>query len=110
MPYQPRPFRTTTAADAHAAADMPDLIRRDFTADRPGIRSVGDITYIHTWEGFIYLATVIDCYSKKVVGWAIDDHMRVDLVERALSNTANTTKMGLPTVWLTRGVDSFLGG
>jgi len=88
---QPRPFRVTTQADAQAAAAMPDLVKRDFTADRPGIKYVGDITYIHTWAGFIYLATVIDCYSKKVVGWSIADHMRTELVEDALKNAAATT-------------------
>ena len=88
---QPRPFRVTTEADAQAAADMPDLVGRDFTADRPGIKFVGDITYIHTWAGFVYLATVIDCYSKKVVGWSIADHMRTELVENALKNAAATT-------------------
>ena len=45
---QPRPFRITTEADAEAAAGMPDLVNRDFTADRPGVKFVGDITYIHT--------------------------------------------------------------
>ena len=88
---QPRPFRATTQADAEAAAAMPDLVKRNFTADRPGIKFVGDITYIHTWQGFIYLATVIDCYSKKVVGWSIADHMRTVLVEDALKNAAATT-------------------
>ena len=88
---QPRPFRVTTEADAQAAADMPDLVVRDFTADRPGVKFVGDITYIHSWAGFIYLATVIDCYSKKVVGWSIADHMRTELVEDALKNAAATT-------------------
>lgn len=88
---QPRPFRVTTVADAQAAARMPDLLGRDFTADRPGLKFVGDITYIHTWAGFIYLATVIDCYSKKVVGWSIADHMRSELVENALKNAAATT-------------------
>lgn len=88
---QPRPFRITTEADAEAAANMPDLVKRDFTADRPGVKFVGDITYIHTWQGFIYLATVIDCYSKKVVGWSIADHMRTELVENALKNAAETT-------------------
>ena len=88
---QPRPFRVTTQADAEAAADMPDLVKRDFTADRPGVTFVGDITYIHTWAGFIYLATVIDCYSKKVVGWSIADHMRTELVADALKNAAATT-------------------
>ena len=58
---------------AQAAASMPDLVGRDFTATAPGQKFVGDITYIHTWAGFIYLVTVIDCYSKKVVGWSIAD-------------------------------------
>ena len=88
---QPRPFRLTTVADAEAAADMPDLVKRDFTADRPGVKFVGDITYIHTWQGFVYLATVIDCFSKKVVGWSIADHMRTELIEDALKNAAATT-------------------
>lgn len=91
VPCQPRPFRVTTQSDAQAAADMPDLLQRDFTADRPGVKFVGDITYIHTWEGFIYLATVIDCCSKKVVGWAIADHMRTELVANALKNAAATS-------------------
>ena len=60
VPCQPRPFRVTTEADAEAAASMPDLVQRDFIADRPGMKFVGDITYIHTWQGFIYLATVIE--------------------------------------------------
>jgi transposase InsO family protein len=88
---QPRPFRVTTEADAEAAAGIPDLVNRDFTADRPGVKFVGDITYIHTWQGFIYLATVIDCYSKKVVGWSIADHMRTELVADALTNAAATS-------------------
>ena len=87
---QPRPFRVTTEADDAAAADIPDLVERDFTAERPGIKFVVDITYIHTWQGFVYLATVIDCYSKKVVGWSIADHMRTELVETALKNAAAT--------------------
>jgi putative transposase len=91
VPCQPRPFRVTTDADAVAAALMPDLVTRDFTADRPGRKFVGDITYIHTWQGFIYLATVIDCYSKKVVGWSIADHMRTELVADALKNAAVTS-------------------
>jgi putative transposase len=80
IPCQPRPFRTTTEADADAAAKTPDLMKRDFTVDRPRTKFVGDITYIHIWQGFVYLATVIDCYSKKVIGWAIDDHMRSEPV------------------------------
>lgn len=45
---------------------------------------VGDITYLRTWEGWLYLATVIDAHSRRVIGWAIDEHMRADLVEQAL--------------------------
>ena len=85
---QPRPFRVTTEADAAAAASMPDLVKRNFTADRPGRKFLGDITYIHTWQGFIYLATVVDCCSKKVVGWSIADHMRTEWVADALKNAA----------------------
>jgi transposase InsO family protein len=96
VPCRPRPFRVTTEADAEGAAAIPDLVRRDFTADRPGIKFVGDITYIHTWQGFIYLATVIDCYSRKVVGWSVADHMRTSLVADALRNAAATT---LITPW-----------
>ena len=99
VPCQPRPFRVTTEADAEAAALMPDLVKRDFTADRPGVKFVGDITYIHTWQGFVYLATVIDCYSKKVVGWSIADHMRTELVEDALRNAAATTLIEPNAIW-----------
>jgi len=88
---QPRPFRVTTQPDGEGAIGMPDLVKRDFTADRPGVKFVGDITYIHTWQGFVYLATVIDCYSRKVVGWSVADHMRTKLVVDALKNAAQTT-------------------
>jgi transposase InsO family protein len=74
-----------------AAANMPDLLTRDFTAVRPGVKFVGDITDIHTWQGFVYLAKVIDCYSKKVVGWSIADHMRTELVADVPKDAAATT-------------------
>lgn len=83
VPCQPRPWRprTTVAADA---ADLPDLLQRDFTAPAPATKLVGDITYIRTWEGWLYLATVLDCFSKKVVGYAMAEHMRTELVTDAL--------------------------
>lgn len=62
VPCQPRPFRPTTTV-AGEAAPIPDLVARDFTADAPGTKLVGDITYLPTWEGFAYLATVIEAYS-----------------------------------------------
>ena len=78
-------WRTTTIADP-AAERARDLIQRDF-APRPGTdrRYAGDITYIMTWEGWAYLATVIDLSSRRVAGWALADHMRTSLVEDALS-------------------------
>ncbi len=84
---QPRPWRpvTTIAGDA---ATIPDLVRRDFTADAPGTKLVGDITYIRTWEGWLYLATVIDCHTKACIGYAMADHMRTDLVTAALDMAA----------------------
>ena len=90
---QPRPFRVTTDPDADAAAATPDLVQRDFSATAPGQKFVGDVTYIHTWQGFMYLATVIDCYSRKVVGHAMADHMRAELVVQALDNAAATTSI-----------------
>jgi putative transposase len=78
---------------------MPDLVKRDFTAARPGVKFVGDITYIHTWQGFIYLATVTDGYSKKVVGWSIADHMCTELVADALRNAAATTRIEPDAIW-----------
>lgn len=89
VPCQPRPFRVTTESDPDGVGA--DLLVRDFTADRPGIKFVGDITYVHTWQGFVYLATVIDCFSRKVVGWSIADHMRTELITAALTNAAATT-------------------
>jgi len=57
-------------------------VNRDFTADAPGEKMVGDITYISTWQGWVYLATVIDCYTKAVVGWAIDDNYKTPLIQQ----------------------------
>jgi len=76
---QPRPWRTTTISDPDAAP-VADHVQRDFTASKPGVKLVGDITYITTWEGFCYLSTVIDCHTKAVIGWAIDDHMKTSLI------------------------------
>ena len=71
-----RPTTTTTAGPAPA----PDLIGRRFTAEAPNQAWCGDITYIKTWQGWAYLATVIDLHSRALVGWAIADHARTDLV------------------------------
>jgi len=90
VPCQPRPSRLgLTRADA-AAGPIPDLVGRDFTADAPGRKLVGDITYIPTWEGWVFLATVIDCYSKKVIAHAMDDHYRTSLITTAIRRAAAT--------------------
>ena len=60
--------------------ERPDLLRRDFTADTLCKKLCGDVTYVRTWAGFICLATVLDCCFKKVVGYAIGDHMHKSLV------------------------------
>lgn len=86
-PCQPKPWRPTTTIPGDPAG-IPDLVKRDFTAQRPGCKWVGDITSIRTWEGWVYLATVLDCYSKKVVGYALADHMRTELVTEALNMAA----------------------
>lgn len=80
---QPRPYKVTTTPGDEAAAPA-DLVGRDFSAVAPGTKLVGDITYIPTWQGWVYLATVIDCYSSMVVGYAMADHMRLSLVTDAL--------------------------
>jgi transposase InsO family protein len=84
---QPRPWRTTTIRDEQTAA-TPDLVARDFTAETPGTKLVGDITYVRTWAGWLYLATVIDCFNKEVIGYAMADHMRTSLVTDALEMAA----------------------
>ena len=84
---QPRPWRPTTTI-AGDAGGLPDLVDRDFTAAAPGIKLVGDITYIPTWQGWLYLATVIDCHTKACIGYAMADHMRTSLVTDALDMAA----------------------
>jgi putative transposase len=80
---QPRAYKRTTIPGEDPAA-RPDLIGRDFTADVPGTRMVGDITYLRTGEGWLYLATVIDLATRMVTGWQLADHMRTSLVTGAL--------------------------
>ncbi|MGR8008925.1 DDE-type integrase/transposase/recombinase [Streptomyces hypolithicus] len=72
---------------------MPDLVGRNFTAQAPGEKLVGDITYIPTGEGWLYLATVIDCCTKEVIGYAMDDHYQTPLISRAIHNAARNRKL-----------------
>ena len=78
-----RRFAVTTQSDQRVRP-APDRVERSFTADAPDQLYVGDITYIPTWEGFLYLATVLDVFSRRVVGWAMAEHLRTELVLDAL--------------------------
>jgi transposase InsO family protein len=80
---QPRAYKRTTVPGPAPVAS-PDLIGRDFTAPAPGQRLVGDITYLKTGEGWLYLATVLDLATRMVVGWQLADHMRTSLIVDAL--------------------------
>lgn len=87
VPIQPKPYRATTVRGRDEPGS-PDLVCRDFAAEEPGTKLVGDITYIRTWEGWMYVSTVIDCFNKEVIGYAIADHMRTELINDALDMAA----------------------
>jgi putative transposase len=74
--------RTTVSAPGIRTA--PDLVARDFNPTAPDRLWCADITYVRTWEGWLYLASVMDCYSRRIVGWALADHLRSELVDDAL--------------------------
>jgi putative transposase len=84
---QPRPWRPQTTRQGQAGP-IPDLVNRDFSAEVPAAKMVGDITYIPTWEGWVYLATVIDCATRKVAGWAMDGNYRTPLITSAIEMAA----------------------
>jgi putative transposase len=75
--------RRTTRRDPRAAP-APDLLGRDFVAAQPNKVWLADITYVPTQEGFLYLAFILDTYSRKIVGWSMDSYMRTELVIDAL--------------------------
>ena len=79
----PKQWKVTTVMGDNPAP-APDLIGRKFTAAAPDTAWCGDITYIKTWDGWAYLATVIDLHSRALVGWALDTHMRTSLITDAL--------------------------
>jgi transposase InsO family protein len=95
---QPRPWRPAPTQQGHAGP-IPDLVNRDFTADAPGRKMVGDITYIPTWEGWVYLATVIDCATRKVAGWAMDDNYRTPLITSAIEMAARNLDLPADAVF-----------
>ena len=78
-----RAFKVTTAADT-TAVRPPDLVHREFAATRPNQLWVADITYVATWAGFVYVAFVIDVFSRCIVGWRVSSSLRTDLALDAL--------------------------
>jgi putative transposase len=76
--------KRTTIPDEAALERTRDLVQRDFTATRPNEKWVADITYLRTWNGFVYLAFILDCYSRLIVGWQLATHLRTELVMDAL--------------------------
>ena len=83
--------RVRTTVPEPADQKVPDLLKRDFTAEAPNRRYVGDITYLPIADGSnLYLATVIDCFSRRLAGWALADHMRTDLITDALTAAGAT--------------------
>jgi putative transposase len=87
----PRAWKRTTIA-AQRPMDAPDLLEGDVTAGEPDTRWCGDITCVRTVDGWVYLATVLDLHSRKVVGYAVADHLRTSLVTEALAAALVTRK------------------
>jgi putative transposase len=85
-----RKFVTTTLADG--AQPAPDLVDRTFTADGPNVLWVADITYVPTWAGFLYLAVVLDVFSRRVVGWSMSTTLHADMVLAALNMAVASRK------------------
>lgn len=83
-----KPARVRTTITAEDAPPLPDLVQRGFDPGAPDVAWVGDITYIPTEQGWLYLATVIDLGSRRLLGYAMADHMRTELVTDALAMAA----------------------
>ncbi len=79
-----RRFRTGTTRRAHGARPAPDLVGRDFSVDGPDRLWLTDITQMRTGFGWLYLAVVLDAWSRRIVGWEMASHMRTELVVHAL--------------------------
>jgi len=95
-----RRYKNTTDSN-HNLPIAPNVLNRDFYASNPDEKYVGDITYIHTGEGWLYLATVIDLYSRRIVGWSMDDTMKVSLVNDALNMAISHRNPSAGLIWHT---------
>lgn len=95
-----RRYKNTTNSN-HNLPISPNILNQDFYASNPNEKYVGDITYVSTAEGWLYLANVIDLYSRKVVGWSMDDTMKVSLVNNALNMAIKHRKPYFGLIWHT---------
>lgn len=93
-------FKVTTQSN-HSLPISPNLLGRNFNAEQPNEKWVGDITYIDTDEGWLYLATVIDLFSRRVVGWAMQSHMKASLVNNSLLMALWQRKPNSGLIWHT---------
>lgn len=96
-----RKFKVTTTDSNHNYTISPNRLQRDFKSNVPNEVYVGDITYIRTQQGWLYLAVVIDLYSRQVVGWSMDDNMETSLVNNALKMALHTRKPPPNLIWHT---------
>jgi len=94
-------YRINTTNSNHNLPVAANILNRDFYASYPDEKYVGDITYIPTNEGWLYLATVIDLYSRRIVGWSMDDTMKVSLVNDALNMALIARKPQKGLIWHT---------
>jgi transposase InsO family protein len=109
-PCQPKPWRFSLTEGDGQEHDVPDLVNRDFTASAPGEKMVGDITYISTWQGWVYLATVIDCYTKAVIGWAVGDNYKTPLIEQAIEMAARNHSLAGGAIFHTDRGSNYMSG
>ena len=94
--------KTTQRDDAERPA--PDLVERNFSASKPNELWVADATYVPTWEGFLFLAVVLDVFSRRIVGWAMANHLRTELMLDALTMAYNAIDQGAAGVDMGRNI------
>ncbi len=87
-----RKVRTTLRSQTERTPPAPDLVKRNFTPEAPDRLWVADITYVRTWEGWLYLSFVLDTYSRRIVGWSMANHLKTELVVDAVNMAIYTRR------------------
>ena len=87
-----RKARTTLRSHTESTPPAPDLVKRNFAPEAPDRLWVADITYVKTWEGWLYLSFVLDTYSRRIVGWSMENNLRTELVLDALNMAIYTRR------------------